>query len=272
MLPMPAPFAHGSESRQRTAILPQGLWMWTQSHHSRVLVLDFDTVIAPFVTNRMPLRLTGGFVQALTRLSCTGRGRLVITSGRPLSELRALRKHARTHIIAEHGWEEMRADGWKVRHPLPAVTERTLQRAKRAAEEFGWGRHLRKRRCSVALDVSMLSTEDSAMLSRLCTEVWSQGFETNGLIVCNGPSGPEIRASGRSTWVAVRELARGCPEAPAVVYVEIVSEKGAGGWHASTHPECDAERPGAIRVVIHHPHELLDVLREWPSGQQAAAT
>lgn len=119
---------------------------------SRALLLDYDGTLAPFKTERDKARPYPGAPRVLEKIIRNKGTRLVVISGRRLTDLVPLLGLKQPpEIWGSHGGERLLADG---RYEIAAISEditRNLQGAAAWLTKMGWKDHVERKPMSLAL-------------------------------------------------------------------------------------------------------------------------
>ncbi len=110
----------------------------------RVLLLDFDGTLAPFVVERLSARPYPGVRERLSGIAADGRTRLGIVSGRFVRELAAL-VQLPIEMWGSHGLERLTAKGVYSAAVVPAEARRWISHAAKWVSRQPWGRVLERK-------------------------------------------------------------------------------------------------------------------------------
>src|SRR5512144_1756313 len=95
----------------------------------RLLMLDYDGTVAPFVVDRDQARPLPRALEKLRQLSAAEHTDVAIVTGRPVQEIQHLIGPLPLTIMGEHGWDRRDADGRVIRWPVPPPVSESLDRA-----------------------------------------------------------------------------------------------------------------------------------------------
>ncbi len=117
---------------QRSALAPPDdrFFLALKNAGSSLLILDYDGTLAPFRVNRDEAVPYEGVRDALVAIAGSPRTRVVVVTGRALSEIvRLLDVEPVPEIWASHGWEHRGPDGDVTAFPLPNGARAALDQA-----------------------------------------------------------------------------------------------------------------------------------------------
>jgi trehalose 6-phosphate phosphatase len=199
--------------------IPGRLWRLVSLARHRLLMLDYDGTLAPFVAERaaaFPLPRSLELVGEIARSTHTD---VAIVSGRPLADVERFIGALPVTVVGEHGWERRGPDGIVVRGPLTEPTSEALEAAERVAREGGWGDRLERKRASVVLHTRGLPAREAGELERLGLAAWGAIATGRPLALDRIDGGVELRAHGRHKGTAVLSLLSQAPEGTLGVFV-----------------------------------------------------
>ena len=241
------------------------------------LLVDYDGTLAPFQTRREQAHPYPGVTSLLQTIVDTGRTRLVVVSGRDVSEVTALLNvHPRPEVWGVHGLQRLKTDG---NLEMPKLSDRTLEGLEDAGRWLGYQqiRHTAEFKAgSIAVHwrgMSEIGVEDIRSRALLG---WSSIAEHSGLNLLMFDGGVEIRApqadKGRAVRTFLGELELKVP----VAYLgdDSTDESaflamGDRGLSVLVRPEW---RETAARFWLQPPGELLDFLGWWVKPPAASST
>ena len=80
-------------------------WTRVEAASEVFLILDYDGTLAPFRVDRMKAVPLDGVLEAIMTIRDSGRTRMALVSGRPLSELLELTGDLGVTMVGSHGFE-----------------------------------------------------------------------------------------------------------------------------------------------------------------------
>jgi trehalose 6-phosphate phosphatase len=235
---------------------------------SRVLLLDYDGTLAPFVEARdeaVPYPQARDLVAAI---QADGGTRVIVISGRALRDLRPLLGLDPTpELWGTHGWERLFADGRVEAADPGRDAASALDRAADLAEALAPRGRVERKPASVAVHARGLAEVAGERLLEAVRGAWSPLLETVPLALHDFDGGVELRVSGRDKGTAVREILVEEPEGAAVAYLgddrtdeDAFEALGDRGLSVLVRSEL---RKSAADVWIRPPEELIAFLLEW---------
>ena len=180
-------------------------WRRLERARARLLLLDHDGTIAPFVVRREEARAPAGVLDALGRIGRETETRVVIVSGRPVAELARLVAPLDCELVGEHGWEWRAATGVTRVYTLPDAAASSLERAEKALLAAGLADAIERKRTAVVLHVRSLPPDDAERAMEIARSAWSD--LRAGVRVTPIDGGIEVRALGHDKGDAVMRLA-----------------------------------------------------------------
>src|SRR5262245_101383 len=130
--------------------LSEALWQTIADARRRLLVVEYDGVLAPYRPERFSAVADETTLATLLHIVQSPANRVLVMAGRSLQEVEELLRPWMLDLVGEHGWEERAREGDRVIHPLPAIAAQRLGQAIRVARASGYDALLERKRCSVA--------------------------------------------------------------------------------------------------------------------------
>jgi len=247
--------------------VPTQLWRMVELARHRLLMVDYDGTLAPFVEDRDRAWPHPRSLDGLRRIAQTGATSVVIVSGRPLADLERLVGDLPVTLYGEHGWEQRAPDGSIVRPPLERVVAAAIDEAERLARSHGAGERLERKRSGLVLHTRGLPAPEALALEQRCAEAW-QGLARLGLLRLDHINGGlEIRARQRDKGTVVLSLVSHAEPGTLAVFVgddvtdedafEVVRDYGFGVRVG------DDDRPSSAMARIATSEEVADWLDRW---------
>ena len=242
----------------------------------RVLMLDYDGTLAPFRVERDRAAPYPGVRERVEALLAGGRSRVVVVSGRALSEIDALiGVSPPPEVWAAHGWEHRGRDGEIQRFPLTQAAAQGLGLARAFVTEHGLEAASEVKPASVALHWRGEPAHIAAARERAARQAWSPIAERHGLELHPFDGGIELRASGRDKGAAVREILSEAPPGTASAYLgdDLTDEDAfqalpVGALGVLVREELRSTKAGAW---VRPPEGLLDFLDRWLAAEADTA-
>ncbi len=237
-----------------------------RSASTRVLLLDYDGTLAPFVVDRTLALPYPGVPPLIVRIMAQGT-RVVLISGRPVRELLLLsRISPQPEIWGSHGLERLMADGHYEVSSVPVhqdylLAAETLLRdaglESQTEDQTGRGRR------ALARPGSSQGGETGREIPRL----WKPLLDRAPLRVLEFDGGLEIRVAGPGKGDAVRVILNEVGPGAAVAYLgddqtdeDAFRALKGNGLTALVRPQ---SRPTTADIWLQPPHQLLQFLEEW---------
>jgi len=236
---------------------------------ARVLMLDYDGTLAPFQVR--PERATPypGVEELLDDIMTAGASRVVIVSGRPVSELvPLLNLRRRPELWGAHGWERLLPDGHGARIELDEGARRQLHEGERRARELAReGARVETKPASVALHWRGASALAAAKIRDALPQAWEPLAADGTVELLQFDGGVELRARGCSKQNAVEAVLSETAGESAVAYLgDDLTDEDAfravkrRGLAVLVRPEI---RETVADLWIRPPRELISFLRRW---------
>ncbi len=178
----------------------------------RLLMLDYDGTLAPFVTQRDRAVPWPGLRPLLTELCADPRNRVVIISGRAVDDLRPLLGITPLpEIWGSHGWERLHADGRYDPPDFPAELRVLFEQEWTWMQDRFESGRLERKPASVALHWRGLPATERHAVEEEARRRWASFHEMDVLDLHAFDGGLELRAAGRTKGDAVHALLADTP-------------------------------------------------------------
>ncbi|MEE9285799.1 MAG: trehalose-phosphatase [Dehalococcoidia bacterium] len=242
-----------------------------ETARARVLMLDYDGTLAPFREVRTEAVPYAGVREALLSILQGGGTKVVVVSGRALSDLVPLLGIVPLpEIWAAHGWERRTQDGREELFPLSEAARGGLADAIGAAQRAGLETHCEVKPASVALHWRGLSPVEAEAARGKGAALWGAIAAASGLYLVDFDGGMELRVLGRDKGTAVRAiLAESPPGAVAAYLGDDVTDEDAfralppNGLGVLVRAQSRLVGTTAARTWLRPPGELLAFLHRW---------
>lgn len=236
---------------------------------NRILFLDYDGTLAPFLPDRTSVVPYPGVEAMLGELSALPAHRLVFVSGRPARQLADLLPplEQRPEIWGSHGMEELMPDGRLRAAPIPAGARQALElEAERLEAALGQERVERKP-VGVAVHVRGLARSEAAEALAAVRGPWRELVRRHPLAMTTFDGGIELRAAACDKGRIVSGVLDGVegPAATAFLGDDETDEDAfrairGRGAAILVRPRL---RPTAADLWLEPPGELLGFLARW---------
>ncbi len=238
---------------------------------SSLLILDYDGTLAPFRVKRDEAVPYVGVREALVVIGGRPRTRVVVVTGRALSEIvRLLGVQPLPEIWASHGWEHRSPNGDETPFPLPKGARGALDQALQRAVTAGLGSRCDVKPASVALHWRGVSAEKAASIEQRGRDLWGPIAGENGLEIHSFDGGVELRVPGRDKGTAVRSIVDAADPDTVVAFLgdDVTDEdafRALPDAALSVLARGEA-RPTAAKSWLRPPAGLLAFLRRWAAA------
>lgn len=238
------------------------------SSPERLLVLDFDGTLAPFRVERSEALPYPGIAPLVRSIMEGARSRVVIVSGRALTDLKDLLGFdPLPELYGSHGWELMDKDGNRTLLSLEPEHLRGLEEALAFIEEEDLSNFVENKHGSIAFHWRGQSVGEIEKLRERLLAGWAGIAERYGFELLSFDGGLEIRTPGNDKGTALRTILGESDPAAAVAYLgddmtdeDAFIELEGMGLRVLVNTEL---RTTAADVWIRPPDELILFLRRW---------
>ena len=244
------------------------LWQRLRSAPRSLLMLDYDGTLAPFHEDRFKTISYPGVDERLSRLAELTRVHLVLVSGRPARELRALLPTSfRADIWGSHGREQLLADGSYKLFALDSVQQATLQHVAREMAAQGFPETLELKPSSLAVHWRSFEPQVQEQIRLRIESVYEDLGKAGRLNLLPFDGGLELRSSDRTKGTAVRHILSQEPAGTPAAYLgddltdeDAFSAMGNRGLTVLVRTEV---RRSCAQFWLRPPQELLSFLDQW---------
>ena len=241
---------------------------------ARVLLLDYDGTLAPLRVERDRAAPYEGVREVVKSILTSGHTRVVVISGRQVTDLRRLLGvEPPPELWGTHGWERLERAGPHRIRALPPAAEVALRRAGAAfASELQDRVEIKP--ASVALHVRGMNPAEAERVLALARSAWEPLITAGGLDLYPFDGGLELRVHGWDKGDAVRAVLADEPEGTAVAYLgdDLTDEDafralgelaGSGRVSALCVLVREEARPSLAGTRLRPPVEILEFLGRW---------
>lgn len=173
----------------------------------RVLVLDFDGTLSPFVDDPAQARPYPGVRQRLEAIMSRPGCRVVFVTGRAAEDLSGLLGlESAPEIWGSHGGERLLPSGDKVAMPMGDARRQGLEQAEAWASDSGLADRLERKPGCLAFHLRGLDSGRASDLERRVRERWASLAAGTGLALHDFDGGLELRVPGFDKGLAVRAV------------------------------------------------------------------
>jgi trehalose-phosphatase len=183
------------QSIEKTAVLPAFLQQVRAAPES-VLLLDYDGTLAPFHVDRSLAYPYRGVVSLLNSIVQSGKTRIVIISGRPIVELRALLTPlSDLEMWGSHGLERQLSDGSYSRVHVSEENAASLKEAEEWVVAAGLLSRAEIKHGGIAIHWRGMPPAEARRVQALTQDGWTPLAEKSGLKLLQFEAGLELRVS-----------------------------------------------------------------------------
>ena len=235
---------------------------------SRILMADYDGTLAPFRRHRQKAYPYAGVRETLDRIARGKHTRLVIISGRAISDLvNLLGLKSTPEIWGSHGWERLWPDGRYKIWPAGENALKGLAEADREIETKVSPDRIEAKPHSLALHWRGLSKEEIDSLKKAVLKDWRRIAVRYSLEIKNFDGGAELRAPGRNKGDAVNTVISEGPKGSFAAYLgdDLTDEDAFHAIEGQGLGVLVRKKPRPTKAGLHlrPPEELLEFLNMW---------
>ena len=233
---------------------------------ARVLLLDYDGTLAPFVVDRTLAMPYPEVPDLVGRIMAQGT-RVVLVSGRPVRELLLLSGISpQPEVWGSHGLERLMADGRYEVSSVPAHQDALLAAAA-LLRDAGLESQTEVKPGGVAVHWRGMDAIKAEKLAKKFPDFGSLCLTERHYDCSSLMAGLEIRVAGAGKGDAVRVILKEAGPGAAVAYLgddqtdeDAFRALKGNGLTALVRPH---SRPTTADIWLQPPHELLQFLQEW---------
>lgn len=238
-----------------------------QASH-RLLLLDYDGTLSPFVEDRFKAYPYPGITDLLAKLIACPDTRVVIITGRPLNEIVPLLQMSPTpEIWGSHGWQRLTPDGTAEDFPMPDEIKKILDKVRQGFEEKIPKEKLDIKPSSVAVHWRGLDEDKQRSFSDHAKAICAPYQDHSQVELQAFDGGLELRVKGRDKGTSVMSLLNESPQDTLAVFLgddrtdedafHALGEQGYGLLVRKEFRETEA------KYWLKPPEELLTFLNAW---------
>ena len=233
-----------------------------------VLLLDYDGTLAPFHIDRSLAYPYFGVVSLLDSITRCGRTRIIIISGRPIVELRALLTPMNEiEIWGSHGLEHQLSDGSYSRAQVSEDDNAVLREAEKWVEATGLLSRTELKHGGIAIHWRGMPPAEARRIQDLTRDGWTPLAERSGLKLLKFEAGLELRVSHPDKGDAVRTILQTLDDTVPVAFLgDDLTDEDAfrvlRGRGLTALVRTDFRETHAV-AWIRPPAELIDFLESW---------
>lgn len=235
---------------------------------SSALLLDYDGTLAPFHVDRGRAYPYPGTVSILERIVQSGRTKVIIISGRPIVELRALLAPMKNlEMWGTHGLERQLSDGSYSCVRIDEEDAAILAKAQERIVATGLLSRAEIKPGGIAIHWRGLPPAEVHSVQALVRDDWTELAEQSGLKLLEFEAGLELRVSHPDKGDAVRSILADLEPSVPIAYMgddrtdedafHVLRGRGLTVLVKPDYRETIAD------AWIRPPQELIDVLEQW---------
>jgi trehalose-phosphatase len=243
-------------------------WSTLQGASQRVLFLDYDGTLAPFQVDRDRAFPYPGIPEILAKIQSSGHTRLIIVSGRTVTDLlELLGLENFPEIWGSHGFERRLENGSLQINDIEPEILRHLSDAYTWMQEHGYGGDCEKKPSSVAFHWRREDENKQRELEKAVRSAWTPLTKDTTLEIHPFDGGLELRYAGFHKGIAVDRVLSGYGSGAAVAYLgddftdedafRALKGRGLSVLVRETYRETLAD------CWLKPPDELLSFLKKW---------
>lgn len=251
-----------------TTIVLEAFLQQIKGAPSSVLLLDYDGTLAPFHVDRSRAYPYPGAISVLERIVQRGKTRVIIISGRPISELRTLLAPLNNlEMWGSHGLEHQASGGSYRCVRINEEDAVSLADAEKWVVAAGLLSRAEIKPGGIAIHWRGMPHAEAKSVQARTRDGWSELAARSGLKLLQFEAGLELRVSRPDKGDAVRSiLANVEPSVPIAYFGDDLTDEDAfhvlRGRGLTALVKADY-RETIADVWIKPPHELTDVLERW---------
>lgn len=235
---------------------------------SSALLLDYDGTLAPFHVDRNRAFPYPGAISILEKIAQSGRTKVIIISGRPIVELRALLAPMNNlEMWGTHGLERHLSNGSYSCIPINEEDAVALAKAQEWIVTAGLLSRAEVKLGGIAIHWRGLSPAEAKSVQSLTLDGWTKIAEQSRLKLLQFEAGLELRVSHPDKGDAVTSILADLePRAPVAYMGDDLTDEDAFrvlNGHGLTVLVKDTYRETNADTWIRPLQELIDLLERW---------
>lgn len=236
-----------------------------------VLLLDYDGTLAPFHVDRNRAYPYPGVVPLLESIVERGKTKVVIISGRPLTELqRLLAPISSLEMWGSHGMERQLSDGSYHCAEVSDEDQKLLAEAEKRITAAGLLSHVELKLGGIAIHWRGLPPAEAGHVQRLAVEAWSSLAERSALKLLQFEAGLELRVARPDKGDAVRSVLADLEQHVPIAYLgDDLTDEDAFlvlNEHGLSILVREEYRQTVAGAWIKPPQQLVDFFERWLSS------
>ncbi len=234
----------------------------------RLLLMDYDGTLAPFVVDRDQAFPYPGIEIRLDNLIESPDTEVIIISGRSLDDLKPLlRLKNYPEMWGSHGWECLARDGQYDLKSVASADLAALTDAREYVYESKLDAYLEEKPVSLAIHVRGVEEGIALDIMSKIKHYWESITADSNLICDEFDGGLELKVPGFNKGHVVHEILQRFPSPPSTAYLgdDTTDEDAFRALEGAALRVLvkDRDRPTAADVRIAPPDELIEFLDRW---------
>jgi len=191
-----------------------------QRAEKRLLLLDYDGTLSPFVEDRDKAYPYDGVVPRLQKLVDSETTRTVVVTGRAIEHIKPLLKLERLpEIFGSHGWEHLTPDGEYHLKDAAAELQGGMEKALQYISENNLEKYLEKKPASLAIHFRGVKESEALDIKAKMLYNWKRIIKTVPLIFSEFDGGLELKYPGFNKGDVVNTILKDYPVNPTAAYL-----------------------------------------------------
>jgi len=243
-------------------------WQKLQNVSDRILLLDYDGTLAPFQTERDKAFPYQGVREILEKIQASGQTRLIIVSGRTVTDILPLLGLKNIpEVWGSHGFERRLPDGSLIAQDLDLNSHHSLENAYNWMKEHGFDNDCEIKPASLAFHWRRREKNQRLQLDETIRSAWAPFTKDGNLSIHPFDGGLELRYNSFNKGKAVKQILNEYDKEIVVAYLgdDLTDEdafKALKGKGLSVLIR-DTYRNTLADCWLKPPAELLDFLQNW---------
>jgi len=239
-----------------------------KSARQRLLLLDYDGTLAPFVVDRDKAFPYPGIEIRLDKLIESANTEVIIISGRALNDLKPLLNlKDYPEMWGSHGWESLSSDGHYDLKPVASSDLAAITDAREYVYESKLDTYLEEKPVSLAIHVRGVENRIALDIMTKIKHYWERIAADSNLMCDEFDGGIELKVPGFNKGHVVREILQRYSSPPSTAYLgdDSTDEDAFRALEGNALRVLVKEenRPTAADVRIAPPDELIKFLDRW---------
>ncbi len=234
----------------------------------RLIMLDYDGTLAPFVVDRDRAYPYKGIFEILDQIVSSKLNKIVIVTGRNAAKIKDFLPLKKPYEVwGVHGMERVLHDGRVTRTPITEDVQKAFSKASKWAKAHGMSDRIEQKYGSLAFHIRGLEKDKTEALLTYAKDSLKKISEGTGLEIKEFDGGIELRTQGVDKGTAIRTILSETERDTIFSYFgddmtdeDAFAALGDLGVSFLVRP---AYRPTKADVWLKPPHELKDVLKRF---------